>query len=207
MRLACPYTLCYAVWLTSNQGAGLVGNLAAIFLIGNGDGGGDGNRRCHEGGAALIVLGWRPHVSPLFIALAGLCGIGGLVLTGLRPMPRPDAQQEEMRVDAQQAIVLSLSSKPLPQHTVVQCKMHCTPYHGTHYVAGGAQRPAHIGASTIVAHARPLADLLLHGTEPSLPLRNVYRRTASGYKVVRITMYKLNSSSRVHALPQLCARP
>ena len=82
------------IFMAFNQGAGLVGNLVAIFLITHGGGGGGGGAgdqdddiavdqraRCAQGGADLIVLGWQPHASPFFIALAALSAAGGCLPT------------------------------------------------------------------------------------------------------------------------------
>ena len=85
------------IFTAFNQGAGLIGNLAAIFLIKNSSDDADAaaRHRCDEGGIALVVLGWQPRDSPFFLALAALSIVGCCLLTRLRPMPRAEAQDAE----------------------------------------------------------------------------------------------------------------
>jgi len=77
--------------MTLQQGAGLLGNLLAAFIVQGGDDDDDAaaGARCERGGMDLVLIGWQPHYSPFFALLALLAAVGSCCLLRLRPLPKP----------------------------------------------------------------------------------------------------------------------
>ena len=80
------------VFMTLQQGAGLLGNLLAAFIVQGGaddDDDAAAGARCERGGMDLVLIGWQPHYSPFFALLALLAAVGSCCLLRLRPLPKP----------------------------------------------------------------------------------------------------------------------